>query len=129
MPGNISPVGQLTTEARDNLKFLATLERHLGILEAGTLPAVLDAIAPLLNALRLVCLRGALCCLKPGSRPSLAVYVQHGFRPALACRSLHSELALEERVNFCGVFMCRYKSYMSHNINPSTGVGHIAILF
>ena len=44
---------QLTTEARDNLKFLATLERHLGILEAGELPAVLDAIPPLLNGLRL----------------------------------------------------------------------------
>ncbi|KAK9825454.1 hypothetical protein WJX81_002895 [Elliptochloris bilobata] len=44
----------LTTEARDNLKFLATLERHLGILESGPLPTVLDAIAPLLAALRLV---------------------------------------------------------------------------
>ena len=45
---------QMTTEARDNLKFLATLERHLGILESAPLPAVLDAIAPLLAALRLV---------------------------------------------------------------------------
>lgn len=44
----------MTTEARDNLKFLATLERHLGILESAPLPAVLDAIAPLLAALRLV---------------------------------------------------------------------------
>ena len=46
----------MTTEARDNLKFLATLERHLGILESAPLPAVLDAIAPLLAALRLVLL-------------------------------------------------------------------------
>ena len=45
---------QMTMEARDNLKFLATLERHLGILESGPLSAVLDAIAPLLAALRLV---------------------------------------------------------------------------
>ena len=44
----------MTTEARDNLKFLAMLERHLGILESAPLPAVLDAIAPLLAALRLV---------------------------------------------------------------------------
>ena len=44
----------MTAEARNNLKFLATLERHLGILESAPLPAVLDAIAPLLAALRLV---------------------------------------------------------------------------
>ena len=49
-----APRAQLTTEARDNLKFLATLERHLGTLEAGELRAVLDAIPPLLNGLRLV---------------------------------------------------------------------------
>jgi len=48
-----APRAQLTTEARDNLKFLATLERYLGILEAGELRAMLDAIPPLLSGLRL----------------------------------------------------------------------------
>lgn len=41
-------------EARDNARFLATLERHLRTLEDGSMQAVADALAPLLNALRMV---------------------------------------------------------------------------
>lgn len=41
-------------EARDNARFLATLERHLRVLEGGNMQAVADALAPLLNALRMV---------------------------------------------------------------------------
>ncbi len=41
-------------EARDNARFLATLERHLRALEGGSLQSVADALAPLLNALRMV---------------------------------------------------------------------------
>ena len=40
--------------ARDNLKFLATLERHFEVLETGSLTAVADAMAPLMAALRMV---------------------------------------------------------------------------
>lgn len=45
---------QWTEGARDNLKFLATLERHFEVLETGTLIAVADAMAPLMAALRMV---------------------------------------------------------------------------
>lgn len=41
-------------EARDNARFLATLERHLRVLEGGSMQAVADALPPLLNALRMV---------------------------------------------------------------------------
>ena len=45
---------QWTEGARDNLKFLATLERHFEVLETGSLTAVADAMAPLMAALRMV---------------------------------------------------------------------------
>lgn len=41
-------------EARDNARFLGTLERHLRVLEGGSMQAVADALAPMLNALRMV---------------------------------------------------------------------------
>lgn len=40
--------------ARDNLKFLATLERHFEVLGTGTLAAMADCLPALMNALRMV---------------------------------------------------------------------------
>ena len=58
---------QLTDEARDNVKFLGTLEHHLQIISgdstsvraaaespAASLRAIVDALNPLMSALRLV---------------------------------------------------------------------------
>ena len=48
------PVLQLTLEARDNLKFLTTLERHFKNIMYGPLPGILDTLPPMMNALRMV---------------------------------------------------------------------------
>ncbi|KAK9812551.1 hypothetical protein WJX73_008170 [Symbiochloris irregularis] len=45
---------QLTEEARGNLKFLATLERHFEVLQSGALNAVCDCLPSLMSALRMV---------------------------------------------------------------------------
>ena len=45
---------QVTEEARDNLKFLATLERHFEVLGRGSLAAMADCLASLMGALRMV---------------------------------------------------------------------------
>lgn len=45
---------QLTVEARDNLKFLTTLERHFKSITNGPLPGILDTLPPMMNALRMV---------------------------------------------------------------------------
>lgn len=45
---------QVTEEARDNLKFLTTLERHFKNITSGPLPAILDTLPPTMNALRMV---------------------------------------------------------------------------
>jgi dynein heavy chain, axonemal len=42
------------TEASENVKYLSTLERHFKNLSSGSLQAVLDTIAPMLNSLRMV---------------------------------------------------------------------------
>ena len=47
-------MGQLVAEARDNEKFLATLERHFKNIRDGTLRCALDALGPTLGALRMV---------------------------------------------------------------------------
>jgi dynein heavy chain len=41
-------------QARDNVKFLTTLERHFKAISSGTLPGILDTLPPLMNALRMV---------------------------------------------------------------------------
>lgn len=45
---------QVTEEARDNLKFLTTLERHFKNITSGPLPAIVDTLPPTMNALRMV---------------------------------------------------------------------------
>ncbi|KAI7844971.1 hypothetical protein COHA_001338 [Chlorella ohadii] len=50
----LAELTRLALEARDNARFLATLERHLRALEGGSLQSVADALAPLLNALRMI---------------------------------------------------------------------------
>ena len=44
---------QCTEEARDNLKFLATLERHFEVLGGGSLSAMADCLPALMGALRM----------------------------------------------------------------------------
>ena len=45
---------KLHVEAKDNVKFLTTLERHFKSLRDGTLTAVLDTLPPMMGALRMV---------------------------------------------------------------------------
>jgi dynein heavy chain len=50
-------VGCLTSlllQARDNVKFLTTLERHFRSVSSGPLAGILDTLPPLMNALRMV---------------------------------------------------------------------------
>eukprot|EP01084_Bolivina_argentea_P019522 36286_1 len=44
----------LYTEAKDNVKFLATLERHFKNIESGNLQTIIETIPSMLNALRMV---------------------------------------------------------------------------
>ena len=44
----------LYTEAKDNVKFLATLERHFKNIESGNLQTMIETIPSMLNALRMV---------------------------------------------------------------------------
>jgi hypothetical protein len=41
-------------QARDNVKFLTTLERHFRSISTGSLAGILDTLPPLMNALRMV---------------------------------------------------------------------------
>jgi hypothetical protein len=41
-------------QARDNVKFLSTLERHFKAISSGPLPAIADCLLPLMSALRMV---------------------------------------------------------------------------
>lgn len=50
----LTEMARLSLEARDNARFLLTLERHFRALESGHLAAVADALQPMLNALRMV---------------------------------------------------------------------------
>lgn len=45
---------KLYTEAKDNVKFLTTLERHFKIIANGDLTAILETLAPMMNGLRMV---------------------------------------------------------------------------
>ena len=45
---------KLHVEAKDNVKFLTTLERHFKALRDGSLSAVCDTIPPMMGALRMV---------------------------------------------------------------------------
>ncbi|PRW56454.1 flagellar inner arm dynein 1 heavy chain alpha [Chlorella sorokiniana] len=50
----LTELTRLALEARDNARILATMERHLRVLEAGSMQAAADALAPMLNALRMI---------------------------------------------------------------------------
>lgn len=43
-----------SVQARDNVKFLTTLERHFRSISSGPLAGILDTLPPLMNALRMV---------------------------------------------------------------------------
>lgn len=45
---------KLYTEAKDNVKFLTTLERHFKIIANGDLTAILETLSPMMNGLRMV---------------------------------------------------------------------------
>ncbi len=45
---------KLAGEARDNVKFLMTLERHFKNVSTGALGAIVDTLPPMMNALRMV---------------------------------------------------------------------------
>jgi dynein heavy chain, axonemal len=49
-----SELTKLAAEARDNVKFLTTLERHFKNINSGPLPSILDTLPPMMNALRMV---------------------------------------------------------------------------
>ena len=51
---HVADAKKLLVEARDNVKFLTTLERHFKTLETGSLTAMCEALPPLMNALRMV---------------------------------------------------------------------------
>jgi dynein heavy chain len=50
----LSELTKLATEARDNVKFLTTLERHFKNIASGPLNGILDTLPPMMNALRMV---------------------------------------------------------------------------
>ncbi len=47
-------LSKLYTEAKDNVKFLTTLERHFKTISHGTLSAIVEALPSMMNALRMV---------------------------------------------------------------------------
>ena len=51
---NTAELSKVYVEAKDNVKFLATLERHFKCLANGTLLQILDTLTPMMNALRTV---------------------------------------------------------------------------
>ncbi|GMH41526.1 hypothetical protein BSKO_09436 [Bryopsis sp. KO-2023] len=50
----VGELNKLTIEARDNVKFLTTLERHFKNITSGPLSGILDTLPPMMNALRMV---------------------------------------------------------------------------
>jgi len=52
--GQVAELDKLVGEARDNVKFLSTLERHFKTISSGPLPAIADCLLPLMSALRMV---------------------------------------------------------------------------
>jgi dynein heavy chain len=50
----LSELNKFYVEAKDNFKFLSTLERHFKNLLTGTLSSVQDSLTPLMNAIRMV---------------------------------------------------------------------------
>ena len=48
------PLLQLYVEAKDNVKFLTTLERHFKNISGGNLTAILDTLPSMMNAIRMV---------------------------------------------------------------------------
>ena len=46
--------GNAKVEAKDNVKFLQTLERHFKNLENGSLQTIVETLPSLLNAIRMV---------------------------------------------------------------------------
>lgn len=49
-----SELGRVALEAQDNIKFLATLERHFNTIASGSLQAVADALPPMMSAIRMI---------------------------------------------------------------------------
>ncbi|KAJ7570946.1 hypothetical protein O6H91_01G141400 [Diphasiastrum complanatum] len=47
-------LAKMFREAKDNVKFLTTMERHFKTIKVGPLPRVLEIISPMMNALRMV---------------------------------------------------------------------------
>lgn len=52
--GQLGELTKLAAEARDNVKFLTTLERHFKNITSGPLNGILDTLPPMMNALRMV---------------------------------------------------------------------------
>jgi dynein heavy chain, axonemal len=52
--GQLKELSKLHVEAKDNVKFLSTLERHFKSISAGSLHEVADTIPPMMNAIRMV---------------------------------------------------------------------------
>eukprot|EP00967_Tisochrysis_lutea_P034725 scaffold41531_cov21-Tisochrysis_lutea.AAC.5 len=50
----LAELTKLAAEARDNVKFLTTLERHFKNIAGGPLNGILDTLPPMMNALRMV---------------------------------------------------------------------------
>ncbi|MEW5308429.1 MAG: hypothetical protein WDW38_000392 [Sanguina aurantia] len=50
----LAELTKLAVEARDNVKFLTTLERHFKNITSGPLNGILDTLPPMMNALRMV---------------------------------------------------------------------------
>lgn len=51
----LGELSKLSAEARDNVKFLTTLERHFKNVASGPLSGIVDTLPPMMNALRMVC--------------------------------------------------------------------------
>nr|Q9SMH3.1 RecName: Full=Dynein-1-alpha heavy chain, flagellar inner arm I1 complex; AltName: Full=1-alpha DHC; AltName: Full=Dynein-1, subspecies f [Chlamydomonas reinhardtii]CAB56598.1 1-alpha dynein heavy chain [Chlamydomonas reinhardtii] len=131
MAGFKSQLGELTklaTEARDNVKFLTTLERHFKNIATGPLGGILDTLPPMMNALRMVWIisrhysddqrMGSLfqrIAREIGDRVEAAVDLRHIFRMTSAdavellkvCKSvlehwLQTYMAMREKIELSG---------------------------
>jgi dynein heavy chain len=49
-----SDLTKMYTEAKDNVKFLMTLERHFKTVQHGSMPAIAEALPSMMNAIRMV---------------------------------------------------------------------------
>ena len=50
----LSEMSKMVVEAKDNVKFLTTLERHFKNISSGNLTAILDTLPSMMNAIRMV---------------------------------------------------------------------------